>query len=292
MGTWMQTAALNWLAFHLSDLSTWPSGIVAAQILPTFLLGALGGALADRWPKRTLIMGTQAAYLVLALLLAGLTAAGVIDPWQLLLISLANGIVQAIDLPARLAFVMDLVGREDLMNAVGLNSMLFNVARALGPALAALLLLVLQPWACFLANGLSYLAVLYALYRMDITGAAHTKGSRREGLSLLDGFTYIARHRELAFLFLLSGLTSLCGWPSQALLPALAREHLGSDARGYSILLSGTGLGALAAAWTVATFGSLERRGLLMGIGVIVVSAALVWASGPWRSAARCRSAT
>src|SRR5207249_3845212 len=118
-----------WLTYELTSQYKWVALVSAAQILPTFLLGAWGGALADRWPKRTLILVTQAAYTVLALLLAGLVFAGAVEPWQLLVISVLNGVVQAVDLPARLAFVMDMVGRDDLINAVALNSVLFNVAR-------------------------------------------------------------------------------------------------------------------------------------------------------------------
>src|SRR5207245_4709030 len=172
-GTWMQNAALVWLAFRLTDESKWAALVSAAQILPTFFFGAWGGALADRWPKRSLIFLTQSAFLVLALLLAGLTFAQVITPWQLLLVNAASGLVQALDLPARLAFVMDMAGREDLMNAVALNSLLFNVARVVGPGISGFLMRWLAPEACFLTNALSYAAVLWALARMDITGSVH-----------------------------------------------------------------------------------------------------------------------
>src|SRR5439155_3381906 len=121
-GTWMQTTALTWLAYDLTHQSKWPALISAAQMLPTLFLGVWGGLLADRWPKRSLILLTQFLFLVLAVALAILVVAGAVQPWQLLLIALGNGLVQAIDLPARLAFVMDMVGRDDLMNAVALNS--------------------------------------------------------------------------------------------------------------------------------------------------------------------------
>src|SRR5260370_3357496 len=134
MGTWMQSTAVSWLAFALTHESKWTALILVAQILPTFFFGGLGGILADRVPKRTLIFCTQSAFLLLALLLAGLGYAGVITPWKLVIITAFSGLVQALDLPALLAFCMDMAIREDLMNAVALNSLLFNVARALGPA--------------------------------------------------------------------------------------------------------------------------------------------------------------
>src|SRR5262245_51657036 len=164
-GSWMQTTALAALAFELTKQSRWPALITAAQILPTFLFGAWGGSLADRWPKRNLLLWTQGALLVLALLLAVLVLIEPV-PWQLLAVTLAAGIVQAIDLPARLAFVMDMVGREDVINAVALNSVLFNCARVVGPAVGVSLLHWLGPAVCFLANALSYVAVLWALAAM------------------------------------------------------------------------------------------------------------------------------
>jgi MFS family permease len=275
-GTWMQNAALVWLAFQLTDESKWAALVSAAQILPTFFFGAWGGALADRWPKRTLIFLTQSAFLLLALVLAALTFAGIVTPWQLLLVTALNGLVQAIDLPARLAFVMDLAGREDLMNAVALNSLLFNVARVIGPAISGFLMRWLAPEACFFANGLSYAAVLWALARMDIAGSSHGTQQSKGLRALLEGLLYLAGRRELAFLMLLVAITSLCGWPSQTLLPALTRRVLGSNEIGYSWMLSGTGIGALTAAWTLATFGSMEERRQLIRAGIGCVSTGLI----------------
>jgi MFS family permease len=279
-GTWMQNAALVWLAYDLTQESRWAALVNAAQILPTFFFGAWGGALADRRPKRSLIFLTQSAFLVLALLLAGLTFAGVITPWQLVVVTAASGLVQAIDLPARLAFVMDLAGREDLMNAVALNSLLFNVARVLGPAISGFLMRSLAPEACFFVNALSYAAVLWALARMDIAGSVKLTENNKGMRSLLEGLAYLAGRKELAFLLSLAIVLSLCGWPSQTLLPALARDVLGSDEVGYSWMLSGTGLGALAAAWTLATFGSMEERRQLIRAGVGLVTAGLLTLSG------------
>ncbi len=171
---------------------------------------------------------------------------------------------------------MDMASREDLMNAVALNSMLFNVARALGPAFAGVLLVYLAPWACFFANGLSYVAVLWALALMTVDGAARVK-QRDGGLrSLHGGLAYLRQHRELAFLVLLATTTALCGWPFMALLPALSHHALASQHQGYSLMLSATGIGALAAAGALATFGSIERRAPLIGAGVALVSAGLI----------------
>lgn len=133
-GSWMQTTALMWLAFDLRHQSLWPALMAAGQVVPTVLVGIWGGMLADRRPKRALIFQTQAAFMVLALVLAGLALGGCRSPWPYLIVTAAGGLVQAIDLPARLAFVSDMAGRQDLINAVALNSLLFNLARVLGPA--------------------------------------------------------------------------------------------------------------------------------------------------------------
>ncbi|HEV3119087.1 MAG TPA: MFS transporter [Gemmataceae bacterium] len=276
MGTWMQSTAVTWLAFERTGESKWTAMILVAQILPTFFLGGVGGVLADRVPKRTLILCTQSIFLLLALVLAVMGWTDILTARWLVAVSAAGGIVQAIDLPARLAFVMDMASREDLMNAVALNSLLFNVARALGPAVGGQIMRWISPEMCFVGNALSYLAVLWALASMSVAGAARL-GAQGTGVrALLSGLTFIVRRKQLLFLALLMAVISCCGWPSQTLLPALAKSNLHSDEIGYSWMLSGTGAGALVAAWTVATFGSLEHRSQMLGGGVAIVVSGLI----------------
>lgn len=274
-GSWMQSTALSWLAFELTHQSKWPALITAASILPTCLLGLWGGGMADRWPKRSLIFVTQCACLVQALLLVVMVHIGFVRPWPLFVISMFGGLIQAIDFPARLAFVIDLAGREDLMNAVALNSLMFNVARIVGPALAGVILAYGEPQLCFLLNALSYLAVLWALARMDILGRPAASGSKPQQGHLLDSLRYLRTHGELTFLLLLAGITAFCGWPALALLPALSNHRFDSSEQGFSFMLSSVGLGALIAAWVVATFGSAERRSWLIGVGVALVCCSL-----------------
>jgi MFS family permease len=291
-GSWVQTTALMWLAYRLTGRSQWPALILTAQILPTFLLGAWGGALADRVSRRALIFGTQAALLLLAVLLGGLVLAGHVTPWQLLAITVAAGIVNAIDLPARLSFVMDLVGREDLVNAVALNSLLFNAARVVGPGIGGLLLTWLGPGHCFLINGLSFVAVLAALALIDVSGTS--PAPPRPGLrALLGGWEHIARRPALASLMLMTGLMSLFGWPFLALLPALADQTAGGQGdrpaalvadddpgaaargEGYSHLLVATGCGALLAAFTLAALSSPPWRRPFLVVAVLAATAGL-----------------
>jgi MFS family permease len=273
-GTWMQTAALMWLAFEVTHQSKWPALLTAAGWIPTFLLGAWGGTLADRRPKRTLLLMSQSALMILALVLAGLVFSGVVTRWYLLVIALANGLVQVVDFPARLTIVMDMVGRDDLINAVGLNSMLFNVTRAIGPAVAGWLLITLGPGLCFLINGLSYAAVVWALAQMNVglSPAIHRSGSSK---SLLAGLNYLAERPGLAALISLAGILALCAWPFLALLPALASGRIAAAEQGYTQMLSSFGFGALAAALIVASFGSLARHREFLLVGVTMISAGL-----------------
>ncbi len=275
-GSWMQTTALAWVIYSMTHENRWPAHIATAQILPTFLLGAWGGSLADRWPKRELIFVTQAAALLQALLLFALVGAGVHEPWMLVAVTGLGGLIQAVDFPARLAFVLDLTTREDLMNAVALNSAVFNVARVVGPALGGLTLFWVGPEMCFLLNAASYLAVLWALYEMRIDSRSakpiHSSGLR----SLLGGLSYLRNHPELAWLLVLVATTCMCGWPFLALLPNIAEDRFKLAEKVYSVLLSATGLGALLGAVLVAIYGTMERTKYFMRGGVFMVTVSLL----------------
>jgi MFS family permease len=248
------------------------------QMLPTMLLGAWAGSIADRWPKRHVLLATQAGLGLLAVLLAALVAMGRPEPWQLLAISAVSGIVLAIDLPARLAFVLDLVAgnREDLMNAVALNSVLFNTARIIGPVIGVEVLFWFGPAQCFGLNALSYVAVLLALALMDVNGEPKTSEAHQGLHGLGQGFATIWARPRLLLLVAAAAVTAGCGWPFMQLLPALAADILHMPERGYGLMVSASGAGALTAALTVATFGSWARRQHFIGGGIALVSAALV----------------
>ena len=273
-GSWLQTTALMWVAYKKTGLSVWSGAISAAQILPTFFLGIWGGRLADRVPKRPLIFATQAAALVQAVILAILVFAGLDSPWILLAIALVAGIINAIDLPARMAFVVEMVGREDLVNAVALNSLLFNAARAMGPACRAYLLRYLGAGMCFLANGLSFVAVLWALFLMD-PRRLNSRRHAHEPQSLRDGLRFLGERPWLLGLVFLSGAMALFGWPIIALLPAVAKKELGGGPELFGVLLSAIGIGAMVAALFLAAFGSLSRRGWFIAGGVALDAAGM-----------------
>jgi MFS family permease len=273
IGSWVQLTAQAWLAWELTHRASWPAWVSAAQVLPTCVLGPWGGGLADRLPKRPLIFATQAAYLALALLLALLTYVGWITEWRLLAIATVAGVVTAVDLPARLAFVTEMVGREDLVNAVALNSLVFNTARAVGPALAAQLLHDFGAAECFLVNGLSYVAVLFALAWMRL-GRESWPG-HRPAAPLGETLRFLRGRGDLLLLLVMTAAMAGCGWPLLSLLPALADERLGVGRGGYGGLVSAIGAGALVGALIVATFGSLERRKLFLGGGVVLAAGSL-----------------
>jgi len=283
VGSWMQSAALMWLLYDRTGDPRWPSWILVAQVGPTLLLGAWGGGLADRYSKRKLILATQSAFLAHALTLTLLLAFDLAAPAVILGFMIVSGVVQAVDLPARLAFVTDLVPKEDLINAVGLNSLLFNSARAIGPALAALVFLVaeavaplvpsrtspvtLGAAACFGLNAVSFLAVLAALW--GIVAPESPARAKAGNNGMWDGFSYLRERSSMGALVLLTLMLCVFGWPLVTLLPAYTRTQLGRGEQTYSLLVSALGLGALGAALATATFGTTERRGKFLVVGAV-----------------------
>lgn len=293
-GSWMQSAALMWLIYDQTHDVRWPSYLLVAQVGPTVLLGTWGGHLADRAPKRRLIFRTQSAFLANAVVLAGLVATGLAFPGLVLVLQVLNGVVQAIDLPARLAFVPDLVPRDDVMNAVGLNSLVFNSARAVGPALTGLLFLatdalpVLPPGfdsvrfgvvCCFGLNAVSFVAVLFALHGIRVPGDAHL-GEGREPGSAWDGIRYLLQHPKLGGLVLCTLVLCVFAWPTLTLFPGYTRERLGLAEESYSFLVSALGGGALVAALTTATFGTAGRRAGFLVLGSGAAAAGIFGLSG------------
>ncbi len=287
-GSWMQSAALMWLVYDRTHDPLWPPLMMAAQVGPTLLLGPVGGALADRFPKRTVISCTQLLFLLNAVVLTLLVASGLTVPWLLFAVAVANGAVQAIDLPARLAYLPELVPLDDLINAVSLNSLLFNAGRAVGPALAGGLFL-LAGWAadwlpgsrpvtvgavgCFAVNALSFLAVLAALRRID---AAESDLRTKPRGSLLDGFRFVRGRPLLAALLVCTGFAGVFGWPVLTLFPPYTARVLHHAEKEYSLLVSALGVGALVAALANATFGSLTRARRSIAVGAVLTAAGVL----------------
>lgn len=321
IGSWMQSSALMWLMFASSGDPRWPSWLLVAQVGPTVLLGPIGGACADRFPKIRLIRSTQTLFLLHAFTLALLV--GLLDGVDLtvvLVLQVLSGMVQAIDLPTRMALTPELVPKEDVINAVGLNSLMFNSARALGPAAAAIVFALVELasplWPegtnrtrlaaalCFLLNAASFLAVLAALRAiqhhhdnsLDPQGPLHRSKSFGVGLmwtNLIEGFRYLFRHPALAGLILLTLGICVFGWPILTLMPAYTASVLGGSEPSYYALFFSFGSGALIAALVTATFGSSQRRHLFLGFGAAITSLGLAGLTlSPWLPLAMIHAAS
>ncbi|MCU0705362.1 MAG: MFS transporter [Fimbriiglobus sp.] len=284
-GSWVQSTALMWSVYTFSGNDPiWPPLILVATIAPTLLFGAVGGALADRFAKRPLILVCQALFLVNALLLAGLVWFGLATPPVALALAAMNGLVQAVDLPARLAFVPELIPKDDLVNAVGLNSLLFNLGRAIGPAIAGLAFLLcglvvegseatrVGAAVCFILNAASYAAVIVGLLAMR----AAVVGPRKKGGRLSEGLVLVWRNRSLAAVLGCTFALSVFGWPLLTLFPAFTRTVLNQGDKEYSTLVSALGGGALVAALANATFGRLSLARSFLAIGSALTALGLV----------------
>ena len=245
IGTWMQGVAQSWLVYRLTGSSVLLGLVGFVGQIPVLLLSPLGGSLADSRSRHRIIIGTQTVAMLLAFVLAGLTLAGRVQLWHIFALAALLGIVNAFDIPARQSFLVQLVGRDDLMNAIALNSSMFNAARILGPAIAGVLVAAIGEGWCFFSNGVSYLAVLAGLLLMH----PKPQPNRPEGETplgrIVEGFAFVARTAPIRAILLLLGLVSLAGMPYSVLMPIFADRILHAGARGLGILMGASGVGAL-----------------------------------------------
>jgi len=266
-GTWMQTTAQGYLVFQLTKSPVYLGYVGFAAGVPAWLFTLYGGVIADRMSRRTLMLITQTAMMILAFVLAGLVFAGLVQPWQIVTLAFLLGVANAFDGPARLAFVVELVDREDLTNAIALNSSMFNLATATGPAMAGLTYALIGPGWCFMVNGLSFLAVIWALLRMQLPPPKPATKRVSTWADLAEGVRYIMRHPAIRTLIGLVGITSLFGISFATLFPAWAVDVLGGDATTNGLLQSARGLGALISALMLASLGRSRFKGKLLTLG-------------------------
>src|SRR5215472_17325148 len=266
IGTWMDTVAEAWLVYRLTGSSLLLGTVAFAGQIPVFLLAPLGGMAADRWNRRSIVIATQSSSMVLAGIIAGLTLSGRVKVWEVIMLAALMGVVNAFDIPARQAFLVEMVGREDLMNAIALNSSMFNGARVIGPAVAGILVARIGEGWCFLANGVSYIAVIAGLLLMRVQTLARleTRGSPVE--NILEGFRYARNTGPFRAIFLLLGLVSFVGMPYSVLMPLFADQILHGGARGLGILMGATGVGALLGAISLAARVGIRGLGRLIAI--------------------------
>ncbi len=266
-GTWMQSIAQNWLVYQLTG-SARDLGIVNfVGAVPLVPLTLHAGAIADRFSKRKVIFLAQTGMMALAFLLAALCYTGIVQLWHVILLALLLGAAQAIDTPARQAFVVELVGKEDLSNAIALNSGTFHAARVVGPALAGVIVAAAGVAAAFFLNGLSFLAVLAVLWMMDASKILSTRAGGTEGRDLWAGIRYLWGHRAPGGIVLLVSLSALLAMPYHVLVPIFAKEILGGGAREYGVLMSAAGVGAVLGSLYAATGRAGQRKGTLLTAG-------------------------
>lgn len=290
-GMWMQRIAIGWLAWTLTGSGGWLGAIAFADLFPTVVFGPLAGVVTDRLGPFRIIRAAQTIAMLLAFALFGLTAAGLMTAPLLLAFAAANGAVLGFNQPARLSVVQALVPRSDLPTAVALNSVVFNLARFLGPAAAGVTILHLGVAAAFLANALSYLAFLYALSRMDLP--APPPGRRGAGPGLFaeaaEGVRYVARHPGIGPLLLLLTVLSVGCRPFIELLPGFADAVFGRGVDGLAILSSSVGIGAvIGGLWLAMRDGEAGLARLALSASLAVPVAVLLFCAGDrlWPAAA------
>lgn len=259
VGTWIQRTAQVWLVYSLTK-SAFLLGLLGVfQFGPVFLCSLFAGVLIDRLPKKKLIIFTQFVFMIQSLILAYLVWIQRARYWQIAILALVFGFAQTLDMPARQAYYAELVGKADLMNAISLNSTVFNLARVVGPSVAGILLVKLGAAACFFINGISFIPVIYGLYiinaKDNISGKKHEKIIKE----IVDSIKYIMKNDTLKFTIILMIIVCIFSANSEVIIPVFTNEVLKMGARGYTFLLSALGFGAFCGAIFMA---SRSKRGL------------------------------
>jgi MFS family permease len=271
IGTWMQTIAQAWLVYRITGSSLLLGVVGFAGQIPIFILSPLGGLAADRWNRHKIVIGTQVASMLLAFVLAALTLMHIVKTWEIIALAALLGAVNAFDIPGRQSFLIEMVSREDLMNAIALNSSMFNGARVIGPAIAGILVSRIGEGWCFFVNGASYIAVVAGLLMMKLPPYHPVPAGTSPFEHIAEGFRYIQRTAPILALITLIGIVSLVAVPYSVLMPIFADQILHRGAHGLGILMGSAGVGALLGALTLAS-----RRGV-KGLGTVVGYAAMAF---------------
>ncbi|MGZ4167523.1 MAG: MFS transporter [Solirubrobacteraceae bacterium] len=278
IGTWMQMTAQSWLVLTLTHSGTALGVIVALQTLPVLLLGPYGGVVADRVDKRRMMIALQSAMGIQALALGLLTVAGTVQVWQIGVLAAMLGVNNAFENPARQAFMMELVGADHLRNAVSLNSVLVNVARSVGPAVAGILIATVGDGVCFLANAASFVAVVFSLTTMDGAQLTPVPPMPRAPRQLREGLRYIRSTPALAVPLIMMAVAGCLTYEFQVSLPVMADRGLRVGATGFGFMTAAMGVGAVVGGLLVAARGKTGLRPLVIsavGFGIALVFATL-----------------
>lgn len=276
IGTWIQATAQSWLVFQLTD-SAFLLGLTGfLSYIPVFLFSLFAGLLADRFNKKNILIFTQSVFMLLAFLLAVLTQLKLITAAQVMLIAFLNGVVMAFDAPSRQAMVVELAGKEKLFNAVALSSLAFNSSRVLGPSLAGMLVAVIGMSGCFYVNGVSFLAIIIALFLIRLDNNAKVVKNKKLFEDLKEGLIFIKSHQLILALIIMVGVVSLFGTSYVMLMPVFAKEVLKVGFKGLGFLMSCIGIGALIGGLLLARLGNFQYKGRLLIITALIFSVSLV----------------
>ena len=270
IGTWMQTVAQSWLVYRLTGSGLLLGSVGFASQIPVFLVAPLGGIAADRGNRQRIVIATQVASMILAFVLAALTLTHKVQVWHIFVLAALLGVVNAFDIPGRQAFLVDMVGKDDLMNAIALNSSMFNGARVIGPAVAGVLVARLGEGWCFFANAVSYIAVIIGLMLMKVHAPAKASLHSSPMEHIIEGFQFVSRTAPIRALLILLGLVSVTGMPYVVLMPIFADRILHNGGQEFATLIGSHDLGAV-------------RLGILMGaagVGALLGALTLALRSG------------
>jgi MFS family permease len=275
VGTWMQSVAQAWLVYKMTGSALLLGAVGFSSQFPVFLVAPFGGIAADRVNRQRLVIATQTASMILAGILAWLTLSHRVHVSHIFVLAALLGVVNAFDIPGRQAFLVDMVGKEDLMNAIALNSSMFNGARIIGPAVAGILVSRIGEGWCFAANAISYIAVIVGLLLMNVRCELRM-GSGSPIDDIVEGFQWVAGTKIIRTLLILLALVSLVGMPYTVLMPIFADKILHGGARGLGILMGATGVGALFGALTLAAKTGVKGLGRWVTITCAAFGVSLV----------------
>jgi len=277
IGTWMQNLAQAWLVYRITGSMILLGGISFCSQIPIFLFSTVGGIVADRYSRHRVVIATQSASMVLALALAALTLSHTVHIWHIFVLSALLGVVNAFDIPARQSFIVDMVGRADLMNAIALNSSMFNASRVVGPAVAGILVAMIGEGWCFFANGISYIAVIVGLLLMRVAPHRPVTGGGSPMAKIVEGFRFVIRNRPIHALLILLSIASVTGMPFTVLMPVFADRILHGGPKALGWLTGCAGMGALGAALLLASrqtlkglSGWIATSATAFGVGLLI----------------------
>jgi len=289
IGTWMQNIAQAWLVYRLTGSSVLLGAVSFAGQIPVFFLAPLGGIVADRFSRRRVVIGTQTGSMLLAFALAALTLTRTVQVWHIFVLASLLGVVNAFDIPARQSFYVEMVGKADLMNAIALNSSMFNASRVIGPAIAGITVAVIGEGWCFFANAVSYIAVIIGLLLMNMEARSRGGPAKSPLADLVEGFRFVIGNIPVHAILMLLGVVSFAGMPYTVLMPIYADRILHGGARALGGLMGCAGIGALAGALRLASRTKLKGLGRWPPVASFAFGATLIafaWARVFWLSAA------